>query len=77
MVINYRGLAGCELSTPKLYCSYAYHDILEPMKYVYEKYCKNSDRKVFTIGCSMGANILANLIGHEGENCFIDAAFIV
>jgi len=45
------------------------------MKYVYEKYCKN--RKTFAIGSSMGGAILGNLVGYEGKNCFLDAAFLV
>lgn len=77
VVINYRGLAGAELTSPKFCCSSSFMDVLEPMRYVYDKYCRDSDRKVFAIGGSMGANILANLIGHEGKDCFIDAAFIV
>ena len=76
VVINYRGLAGAELETPLLYNAYAWKDVLEPMTHVYNKYCKNKDRKVFAVGSSMGAQILTNLIGHAGEECFLDAAFI-
>lgn len=76
VVINYRGLAGVELATPKLYNSMAVDDVLEPMRFVYEKYCEKEKRPTFAIGVSMGANILANLIGFEGENCFLSGAFI-
>jgi predicted alpha/beta-fold hydrolase len=62
VLINYRGLAGCELATPQAYNSYAYKDIEEPMNHVYHKCC--GSRKVYAIGCSMGANILANMMGH-------------
>ena len=77
VVINYRGLAGIELATSKVYCSYAYMDIVEPMEYVYNKYCLNPKKKAYAIGCSMGANILANLLGHLGQNCILDAACVV
>jgi predicted alpha/beta-fold hydrolase len=62
VLINYRGLSGCDLATPKAYNSYAWKDIEEPMNYVFDKCCGN--RKVFAVGCSMGANILANMMGH-------------
>ena len=29
------------------------------------------------MGCSMGASILANLVGHQGSNCFLDAVCMV
>ena len=62
-MINFRGLNGIELKTPKLYNSIAVDDILEPMTYVFDKYCRDQNRKAFAVGCSMGANILANLLG--------------
>lgn len=77
VVINYRGLAGMELKTPKLYNSYAYQDVLEPMTHVYNKHCRGKERQAFAVGCSMGANILANLMGHEGDGCCLDAACIL
>ena len=77
VVFNYRGLAGIELYTPLLFCSNSYKDQLDPMKYIYEKYCKPNDRKCFAIGCSMGANILANILGYEGTSSFITAACVV
>ena len=38
--INYRGLASCPLTTPKLYGMDSFKDALEPMEAYYEKYCK-------------------------------------
>ena len=75
VLINYSGLGGVALKTPMLYNSYKWQDVLEPMLHVYNFYCR--DRKCFALGTSMGANILANLIGHLGEDCFLDAACIV
>jgi predicted alpha/beta-fold hydrolase len=63
VVINYRGLAGMELATPKLYNSMAVNDVSEPMDFIFEKYCRKQNRPTFATGVSMGANILANLIG--------------
>ena len=39
-IINYRGLNGLKLATPKFYNANSYNDILEPMKYIYNRYCK-------------------------------------
>ena len=77
VVFNYRGLAGIDLYTPLLFCSNSYKDQLDPMRYIYEKYCKQTQRKCFAVGCSMGANILANILGYEGESSFITAACVV
>ena len=47
------------------------------MSYVHNKFCKNKERKSFAIGCSMGANILANILGRQGNDVFIQAACVV
>ena len=51
------------------------------MNYIREKYCKDErgiiKRKMFAIGCSMGGNLLVNLLGNLGEDCYLDAAFII
>jgi len=47
------------------------------MTYVYEKYCKPYNRKAFAIGCSMGANILGNLLGVQGKDSFLTAACVL
>ena len=73
IVINYRGLAGAELKTPTLFCSDSMDDFLEPMKFYHQMFGK---RKMMAVGCSMGAGILANILGNEGENCFLEAACI-
>jgi predicted alpha/beta-fold hydrolase len=74
VVINYRGLYGTELSTPKLYNCFAVDDVLEPMEAVIKRY---EPKKVFAIGCSMGSNILANLMGILGEKTFVNAAVMI
>ena len=67
VVINYRGLAGAQLTSPKLYSSTSWQDVAEPMSYIKSKYCTDQNncinRKLFAIGISLGANILAVLVG--------------
>ena len=74
VVINYRGLCGAKLTSPRLYCSYSYEDIQEPIVSLHEKY---PEKKIFAVACSMGANILTNMIGIQGENCLIQSACIL
>lgn len=77
MVINHRGLLGCKLSSPKLYTASSTEDVREPMLEIYEKYCKANGRKIMAVGCSLGANRLACMLGEEGEDCVLDAACCV
>lgn len=70
--INYRGLAGCELTTPKWYSAASVQDFVEPIDYVIQKYGGFS--KIFTFGISLGANNLALLLGKPDLNIRIDAA---
>ena len=77
VIIHYRGLDGLKLYTPQLYCSYAVDDVFQPMKYVYDKHCKEEKRQAFAVGTSMGANILGNLLGDHADECFLTAACVL
>ena len=74
---NWRGQAGAEYVTPKIYTLMSYEDAEEPMRYIVNKYGQNS--QVFVVGCSMGANILGHVLANEGINntSVIDAAVII
>lgn len=73
-VINYRGCSGAPLTSVNLSGPCSWKDIIEPMKYMHKKYIRNTPRKVFGIGFSMGANILANILGHIADGTH-DLAF--
>lgn len=77
VVINYRGLAGASLYTPKLYSANNIDDHLEAMTFIYEKYCKPYNRQTFAIGLSTGANKVAHFMAHVGSQTFVSAASIV
>ena len=68
-VINYRGLAGAKLVTPKLYEANSIMDIIEPIRHIQKKH----KAKYFAMGCSMGGNILANALG-SNENLNLESA---
>lgn len=70
--INYRGLANCKLATPKWYCAGSFQDFIEPMEYVTKRY--GGESKIFAFGVSLGANLLANMLGQPDLPLRIDAA---
>lgn len=74
VALNYRGLLDCPLTTPRFYNLETIDDVQEPIEYFYDKYCKNTGKKIMALGCSMGANLLANAIGDDGESCKLTAA---
>jgi predicted alpha/beta-fold hydrolase len=76
-VINFRGTGNTPLFTPRLYCADTSQDILEPMQYLFDKFCKDSGRLAFGVGMSLGASVLANMIGRAKDQCFLTAACII
>ena len=71
VVVNHRGLYGCKLSSPKLYSVNSVIDIKEPVEQIKKRFL---GRKVFAVGCSMGANRLACYLGEGAE---VDGAVCV
>lgn len=56
-------------------------DLKDPLEYIYNKYCLdangNKKNKVYLIGNSMGAGIVANYLADFGGNNLVDAACCV
>jgi hypothetical protein len=73
-VINARGCAWSKITTPVLFNARATWDIRQLVIWI-----KNTwpNRKLYTVGFSLGSNILCNYLGEEGENCKIDAAVLI
>ncbi len=76
-MISFRGQSGAELITPMMHNALSVNDIKEPMEYVYKKLSKDRNIKAFALGCSMGANILSNLLGIDKEDSILSAAVCV
>lgn len=75
VVVNYRGLGGVPLKTPKVYHGGSDPDVKEAIDYLYEEYCESGrKRKMFAIGVSLGAGILTNYIAKAGSKCPLTAA---
>jgi predicted alpha/beta-fold hydrolase len=73
-VINARGCAWSKLTTPVLFNARATWDMRQLVKFLREKFPK---KKMFAVGYSLGANILTNYLGEEGDKCELSAGIIV
>ncbi|KAF2085764.1 AB-hydrolase YheT [Saccharata proteae CBS 121410] len=72
-VVNSRGCAMSKITTPVLYNARATWDVRQVVEWLREKF---PNRPLFGIGFSLGANILTNYLGEEGENCQLKAAVV-
>ncbi|KAL2001154.1 hypothetical protein VTN02DRAFT_2178 [Thermoascus thermophilus] len=73
-VVNSRGCAQTKISTGVLYNARATWDVRQTVKWLRKMF---PNRPLFGIGFSLGANILANYLGEEGEACQLKAAVLV
>ena len=60
-----------------MYCAGSVEDVKEPMDYIFDKYCVKQRRRLYLIGNSMGANLVANYLGTEASQCPVTAACCV
>jgi predicted alpha/beta-fold hydrolase len=73
-VINARGCAWSKITTPHLFNARATWDVRQLVKWFKATW---PNRKLYIIAFSLGANILTNYLGEEGEACQIEAAIVV
>ncbi|KAF2155873.1 hydrolase, alpha/beta fold family [Myriangium duriaei CBS 260.36] len=74
LVVNSRGCAGSKITSGILYNARATWDVRQVVRWARSKW---PNRRLFGIGYSLGANILTNYLGEEGEACELEAAVIV
>ncbi|OJJ52633.1 hypothetical protein ASPSYDRAFT_164090 [Aspergillus sydowii CBS 593.65] len=72
-VVNSRGCAQTKISTGVLYNARATWDVRQAVKWLRKTF---PNRPLFGIGFSLGANILTNYLGEEGDACELKAAVI-
>ncbi|PGH04767.1 hypothetical protein AJ79_06989 [Helicocarpus griseus UAMH5409] len=72
-VLNFRGCAKSRVTSPILYNARATWDVRQIVGWVREAF---PARKLFGIGFSLGANILTNYLGEEGDSCPLSAGVI-
>jgi predicted alpha/beta-fold hydrolase len=74
LVANHRGLGGVSITSDRLYNAGWTEDLRTIIHYVHEKYPR---APLFTIGTSIGANILVKYLGEEGAATPVGAAAAV
>ncbi|PKY06849.1 AB-hydrolase YheT [Aspergillus campestris IBT 28561] len=72
-VVNSRGCAQTKISTGVLYNARATWDVRQAVKWLRKTF---PNRPLFGIGFSLGANILTNYLGEEGDACQLKAAVL-
>ncbi|KAF3403485.1 putative esterase [Penicillium rolfsii] len=72
-VVNSRGCSQTKISTGVLYNARATWDVRQSVKWLRKTF---PNRPLFGIGFSLGANILANYLGEEGDHCQLKAAVL-
>lgn len=71
VVLNTRGCARSKLTTKKLFYALATNDLRELITKLHEE---NNERKIYAVGFSFGATILANYLGEERESTPLSGA---
>ncbi|CDK28665.1 unnamed protein product [Kuraishia capsulata CBS 1993] len=74
VVLNARGCALSQITTPQLFNGFWTDDVRFTMKYLRKLF---PHRPFFGIGFSLGASILANYVGQESDNCDFKAVCIM
>ncbi|KAI9793611.1 MAG: hypothetical protein M1833_000697 [Piccolia ochrophora] len=72
-VVNSRGCALSKITSPVLYNARATWDLRQVVKWLQQQF---PNRPLFGLGFSLGANILTNYLGEEGEPCALKAAVV-
>ncbi|EUC45259.1 hypothetical protein COCMIDRAFT_5560 [Bipolaris oryzae ATCC 44560] len=72
-VVVSRGCGGTDLTSPLLYNARSTWDLKQTVAFLRRRY---PNRPLYAIGFSIGANILVNYLGEEGERCGIRAAVV-
>lgn len=70
-VVNSRGCANSEITTPVLFNARVTWDIKQTVSWLRKTF---PNRPLFGVGFSLGANILTNYLGEEGADCQLKAA---
>lgn len=80
VVLNSRGCARTPITTPQLFCGAWTEDIRQFIKLLRKE--QPESRRIYLIGFSLGASVLANYLGQDGELLLqpesrVDAAMVI
>ncbi|PVH94589.1 medium-chain fatty acid ethyl ester synthase/esteras-like protein 1 [Periconia macrospinosa] len=70
-VVNGRGCALSKITSPQLFNARSTWDVRQTIKYLRKTF---PNRPLYAVGYSLGANILSNYVGEEGDECVLKAA---
>lgn len=70
VVLNSRGCARTPITTPQLFCALWTDDIRRFIKLLRKE--NPAGRKIYLVGFSLGAAILSNYLGQQGETALLD-----
>lgn len=73
-VMNARGCSYSKITSPVMYHPQATWDLRQFVQWARRQW---PSRKLFAVGFSIGANLLCNYLGEEGESCELGAAILV
>ena len=73
-VLNSRGCCQSSITTPSLYCGLWTDDIRHCVKELRSRF---PNRKFFLLGVSLGASMVANYLGQEGDNSDISLGVVL
>eukprot|EP00512_Aurantiochytrium_limacinum_P007343 CAMPEP_0171529374 /NCGR_PEP_ID=MMETSP0959-20130129/12318_1 /TAXON_ID=87120 /ORGANISM="Aurantiochytrium limacinum, Strain ATCCMYA-1381" /LENGTH=397 /DNA_ID=CAMNT_0012071711 /DNA_START=9 /DNA_END=1201 /DNA_ORIENTATION=+ len=74
VVMVARGCGGLELTTPYGFTATGYNDLAQAAAHLREE---NPNAKMFAVGYSLGAGLLANYLGRSGKSCVFSGACVV
>lgn len=74
--MNYRGLDGRPLRTPRLYCAATYEDLTTSLEHIRRKHAQKGT-KLVAAGISMGGTILSSYLAATGTASLVDASMLI
>ncbi|CDO95176.1 unnamed protein product [Kluyveromyces dobzhanskii CBS 2104] len=73
-VLNTRGCARTKVVSPKLFYAFFTEDLHELIE---REHKRDPNRKIYAVGFSFGATMLANYLGEQGSNCLLSGSALL
>lgn len=79
--MNYRGLDGRPLRSPRLYCAATFEDLTTSLEHIRSKHMQTTAAgnrtKLVAAGISMGGTLLSSYLAAAGTESLVDAAMLI
>ncbi|KAH9403690.1 Phospholipase abhd3 [Tyrophagus putrescentiae] len=80
-IMNYRGLDGRPLRSPRLYCAATFEDLTTSLEHIRSKHMQTTAAgnrtKLVAAGISMGGTLLSSYLAATGTESLVDAAMLI